>query len=160
LGAGAIIKDGAGIRGLNTAATLWCSAAVGACAGAGETLEATFVTVLLLAINVALRPLARFIDRHATKAETHPLYILSATCDGKHEKSVRTTLLRAIAERPLLLRQMRTEDLSDEKNEVSIVAEVEAYGSGTEMIDELANVLRSNQAVSAVSFRTGTSESE
>jgi putative Mg2+ transporter-C (MgtC) family protein len=29
LGAGVILKDGAGIRGLNTAATLWCSAAVG-----------------------------------------------------------------------------------------------------------------------------------
>src|SRR5271169_1921474 len=44
LGAGAIIKDGASIRGLNTAATLWCSAAVGACAGSGELLDAVFVT--------------------------------------------------------------------------------------------------------------------
>ncbi|WP_264817009.1 MgtC/SapB family protein, partial [Gluconobacter kondonii] len=30
LGAGVIMKDGANVRGLNTAATLWCSAAVGA----------------------------------------------------------------------------------------------------------------------------------
>src|SRR5476649_179799 len=30
LGAGVIMKDGAQIRGLNTAATLWCSGAVGA----------------------------------------------------------------------------------------------------------------------------------
>jgi putative Mg2+ transporter-C (MgtC) family protein len=29
LGAGVILKDGTNIRGLNTAATLWCSAAVG-----------------------------------------------------------------------------------------------------------------------------------
>src|ERR1700730_9017369 len=35
LGAGVIIRDGLGIRGLNTAATLWCAAAVGALAGAG-----------------------------------------------------------------------------------------------------------------------------
>jgi putative Mg2+ transporter-C (MgtC) family protein len=35
LGAGAIMKEGANITGLNTAATLWGSAAVGACAGAG-----------------------------------------------------------------------------------------------------------------------------
>jgi putative Mg2+ transporter-C (MgtC) family protein len=34
LGAGAIMKEGANITGLNTAATLWGSAAVGACAGA------------------------------------------------------------------------------------------------------------------------------
>ncbi len=39
LGAGAIMKDGGSVRGLNTAATLWCSAAVGACAGAGELLD-------------------------------------------------------------------------------------------------------------------------
>ncbi len=43
LGAGAIMNDGGNIRGLNTAATLWCSAAVGATAGAGELLDAVFV---------------------------------------------------------------------------------------------------------------------
>jgi putative Mg2+ transporter-C (MgtC) family protein len=35
LGAGVILRDGLNLRGLNTAATLWCSAAVGALAGAG-----------------------------------------------------------------------------------------------------------------------------
>src|SRR6201991_4745470 len=34
LGAGVIMKEGTNVRGLNTAATLWSSAAVGACAGA------------------------------------------------------------------------------------------------------------------------------
>ncbi len=43
LGAGAIIKEGGGIRGLNTAATLWCSAAVGACAGAGALITSAYV---------------------------------------------------------------------------------------------------------------------
>lgn len=35
LGAGVMLRDGLTVRGLNTAATLWCSAAVGALAGAG-----------------------------------------------------------------------------------------------------------------------------
>ena len=35
LGAGVIMKHGMDVRGLNTAATLWASAAVGSCAGAG-----------------------------------------------------------------------------------------------------------------------------
>jgi putative Mg2+ transporter-C (MgtC) family protein len=44
LGNGAIRKEGANIRGLNTAATLWASAAVGACAGANyEIIVATNV---------------------------------------------------------------------------------------------------------------------
>jgi len=37
LGAGVILREGINIRGLNTAATLWCSAMVGTFAGAGPT---------------------------------------------------------------------------------------------------------------------------
>jgi len=36
LGAGVIFKEGLNVRGLNTAATLWCSAAVGLLAGTGH----------------------------------------------------------------------------------------------------------------------------
>ena len=36
LGAGIIFRDGFNVHGLNTAATLWCSAAVGMMAGAGH----------------------------------------------------------------------------------------------------------------------------
>src|ERR1700745_484827 len=47
LGAGVIMKEGAQIRGLNTAATLWGTAAAGACAGAGLVIEAVIVTALV-----------------------------------------------------------------------------------------------------------------
>jgi putative Mg2+ transporter-C (MgtC) family protein len=81
LGAGAIMKDGGSVRGLNTAATLWCSAAVGACVGAGEMLDGIFVTVLLIAINSLLRPLARYIDqRSLATPQAHTLYRLRLTC--------------------------------------------------------------------------------
>jgi putative Mg2+ transporter-C (MgtC) family protein len=49
LGAGVIMKEGLNIRGLNTAATLWCSAAVGAFCGAGLAPEAVLVTAAVLA---------------------------------------------------------------------------------------------------------------
>src|ERR1700680_947429 len=35
LGAGVIFKDGASVRGLNTAATIWCPAAIGVLTGFG-----------------------------------------------------------------------------------------------------------------------------
>src|SRR5690625_7755802 len=59
LGAGAIMRDSAGssIRGLNTAATLWSSAAVGACAGADLIAEAALGTVFIIAANSVLRGL-------------------------------------------------------------------------------------------------------
>src|SRR6201992_2993589 len=36
LGGGVILREGANVRGLNTAATLWCSAAVGVLAASGN----------------------------------------------------------------------------------------------------------------------------
>src|ERR1700738_3821542 len=40
LGAGVILRDGVNVRGINTAATIWCSSAVGVLAGAGSLVEA------------------------------------------------------------------------------------------------------------------------
>lgn len=63
LGAGVIMKQGNSVWGLNTAATLWCSAAVGACAGADLAVEAVALTVFVLAGNTLLRPLVNLINR-------------------------------------------------------------------------------------------------
>ena len=56
LGAGVIMKGDGNIRGLNTAATLWGAAAVGACAGADLIAEATLAAMFVLAGNTLLRP--------------------------------------------------------------------------------------------------------
>ena len=63
LGAGAIMREGMNVRGLNTAATLWCAAAIGACAGADMVAQAALVTVFVIAGNTLLRPLVNAINR-------------------------------------------------------------------------------------------------
>lgn len=63
LGAGVIMKEGMNVRGLNTAATLWGSAAVGCCAGADMIAQAAALTVFVLAGNTLLRPLVNAINR-------------------------------------------------------------------------------------------------
>jgi putative Mg2+ transporter-C (MgtC) family protein len=63
LGAGAIMKEGTNVRGLNTAATLWGSAAVGACAGADMVAQAVLLTAFILMTNTLLRPLVNAINR-------------------------------------------------------------------------------------------------
>lgn len=56
LGAGVIMKDGLNVSGLNTAATLWCSGAVGASCGLGFLPEAGIVTVFVIMTHVLMRP--------------------------------------------------------------------------------------------------------
>src|SRR3979490_1671589 len=63
LGAGAIMKEGMNVRGLNTAATLWASAAVGCCAGADMVAQAALLTIFVLGGNTLLRPLVNAINR-------------------------------------------------------------------------------------------------
>lgn len=63
LGAGVIMREEGNVRGLNTAATLWGSAAVGACAGADLLLEATLGAVFVLAANTLLRPVVNRINQ-------------------------------------------------------------------------------------------------
>ena len=63
LGAGLIFREGLSVRGLNTAATLWCSAAVGVLAGAGYLAAAAVATAFVAFINLLLRPIVRVINR-------------------------------------------------------------------------------------------------
>ena len=55
LGAGVIIREGNKIKGLNTAATLWCVAAIGVLTASGMIIEASVGTFLVLLSNVFLR---------------------------------------------------------------------------------------------------------
>jgi putative Mg2+ transporter-C (MgtC) family protein len=142
LGAGAIMKDGGNVRGLNTAATLWCSAAVGACAGAGEMLDAVFVTALLIAINSVLRPLSRYIDRRSlARLDRRVFYRLRLFCDTGHQTDAEYEITRAIAAHALVLRELRAEKLDVEGNSV-VQAVLESTTDDSRSMNEIAEGLR------------------
>ena len=56
---GVIFKDSGSVRGMNTAATLWCTAAIGILASTRMYAMAVTAAVLLIGSNLILRPLAR-----------------------------------------------------------------------------------------------------
>ena len=64
LGGGAILKYGANIKGLTTAASLWVTSAVGLAAGLGSYVLVVAATVVTLLSLVALRIPERWIRRH------------------------------------------------------------------------------------------------
>jgi putative Mg2+ transporter-C (MgtC) family protein len=142
LGAGAIMKDGGNIRGLNTAATLWCSAAVGACAGAGELLDAVFVTALLICVNIMLRPLSRYIDqRSLAPLETNMVSRFRLICPAEHQADAELHLTRAIAARSLMLRELRAEQIEETENSI-VQAVIESSTRDPIVLDKLAGELR------------------
>lgn len=59
---GVILRSGINVTGLNTAATIWATSAVGALAGFGLWREATISAGVIVVLNLILQPLADAID--------------------------------------------------------------------------------------------------
>ncbi len=119
LGAGVILKDGASIRGLNTAATLWCSASVGTFAGADRPAEAVGVAVFILAANTLLRPLVDWINRHPiTGRGTEAHYSVYATCDRANVADVRDLLEEVLTRLGYPVREIEIKSQSETQVEL------------------------------------------
>ena len=98
LGAGVIIKDDKGsVKGLTTAATLWCSAAVGILCGANLLIEAAIGTVVILFINIILRQVNTKIDKISGRGN-YDVYYFMIECDSNKEDDT-LELIKQIAKK-------------------------------------------------------------
>jgi len=152
LGAGVIMREGLNVRGLNTAATLWCSAAVGVLSGLGQLVEAAIGATCILGANVLLRGVAQRINRQdvktATELEQH--YRLTVVCREQDEVRVRTLLLHAIAGMSLVLQSLNSSDLDDAPGRVEVSAELIASGKHQAQLEQLVSRVSLETGVSAV----------
>jgi len=98
LGAGVIFKEGLNVRGLNTAATLWCSAAVGLLAGERLALYGLLAAALLIGANTVLRPIVKAVNRQPldlNEEEQH--YLVSIDCRAARAPDIRFMLVQEVA---------------------------------------------------------------
>jgi len=128
LGAGIIFRDGFNVHGLNTAATLWCSAGVGMLAGAGFWDFALMLTGFVVFINLGLRPLVKFMKKH-TKAGV-PLvraYRVIVTVMPEAEGGARSLILRTLGLSGLHLSEIGMKAAEDGTG-LDLIATVTAEG--------------------------------
>jgi putative Mg2+ transporter-C (MgtC) family protein len=155
LGAGVIMKDGMNVRGLNTAATLWCSAAIGSLAGMGYVPEAVIGTVFILLAHLILRPLGnRLSSLPIDKAVKVQLcYVFTIRLKQAMENQVRVLLMQFMNDSNLLtLRSLKSSDNGDPSIAV-INAEIFATGNQDHIIERLAGRLTIEQGISEVSWK-------
>jgi putative Mg2+ transporter-C (MgtC) family protein len=154
LGGGIILREGLNVRGLNTAATLWCSAAVGSLAGMGYLLPAFITAVVVLATNVVLRPVASLINKapveHASEVET--TYLLEITCRDEAEHHIRTLLLQETASDALLLKSLRSEDVEGTSN-VRVQAEIVTAGRNDRLMERVLSRLSMEPGTTATNWQ-------
>ncbi|MGE2715117.1 MgtC/SapB family protein [Mycolicibacterium litorale] len=111
LGAGVIMKQGLSITGLNTAATLWSTGAVGALAGAWLWREAIASAVIVVTVNLLLHPLAATMDRRRNWGgrEQPPVnYLLTVVCREDDDTAMRASLIQTVSDPRLKLTSMRS----------------------------------------------------
>ena len=86
---------------MNTAATLWCSAAIGTLAGAGLLANALIATAAILGIHIALRPLVTWLDDRAKlSGQIETCYHFYVVCKEENAAVIRSICLRHIHAQP------------------------------------------------------------
>lgn len=157
LGGGVILRDGLTVKGMNTAATLWCSAAVGTLAGAGFAAHAFVGTLYVLGLHLALRPVARRIDaRLKTAVDVETNYQVRVVCRESQEGVIRTILLRHINSLPKMIVQ-RISTTDDERDGLAaVVTDIFAVERDDRAIQDLMSRINIDPSVTSVSWERVT----
>ena len=92
LGAGVILKDGIKIRGLTTAATLWCTASIGVLCASGFILEAISGTTIILFSNVFLRYINKVVNQKSKDEQTKEEFKITITVSKENIKEVKNDI--------------------------------------------------------------------
>jgi len=152
LGAGVIFKDAGGVRGLNTAATIWCSAAIGAISGLGRPLHALVLAAAVLVTNLVLRPLAyRLYPAQSSGEEQEITYGFELICRPEDEAHMRALLVQSMSRSSLLLTSLRSEDIEG-INRMRVSALIRGLGRQGEALEQLVVRLSLEAGVSSVSW--------
>lgn len=173
LGGGVILREGASVKGINTAATLWCAAAIGTLVGSGFLVQAYVSTVVVVGANLLLRPLVEAFKQRdddvilpplptdnqplatSQESESNPIaiavdlhrrYSCHLTCIPKFEVRVLELITIFAQEKHLVVLELQTNNSikpSTEQPEIEIKASFAAK-------DDQGDVLESIEIIKAL----------
>ena len=154
LGGGVIMRDGFNVRGLNTAATLWCTAAVGVLCSLGLLLEATLGSLVVLCANILLRDIAQRLDRQevvpASEVEQH--FEVRIVCRAEDEIQVRSLMLHSLGDPQLRLQSLHSEDLANPAR-LEVRAELLGTAQAPAQLERLVSRVSLEKGVSSVRWQ-------
>ena len=155
LGAGVIMKEGAQVRGLNTAATLWGTAAVGAFAGAGLLVESALVGAFVLGSNTLLRPVVNAINRRPISAgETEALYQVHVLCAPESVSRARDLLYDQLERSQYPVREVLI--LSEGEDIVELAAALVPTSARSEDLDAIVAHLSLEDSIASATWTVST----
>jgi putative Mg2+ transporter-C (MgtC) family protein len=157
IGAGLIIREGLNVQGLNSAATLWCSGAIGSLCGAGFIAEAAIGTLAVLLAHIAIRPIGMMLDarrkslaaKGALGRETN--YTVRLVCRETDEQHMRSLLLHSVGQNGLALRSLISED-AESRDRIEIRADLAVENRDDKKLEDIIGRLSLEPGVSSISW--------
>lgn len=149
LGAGIIFRDGFNVHGLTTAATLWCSAAVGLLAGGGHWQFALVATGMVVFVNFGLRPFVQWMKRRLqARAPEGRAFRVAVSVPEPHEGATRSLMLRTLSLGGLHLSEI--EMRRDAEGAVTLAATVMGEGVADAVLEQAVQRLAAEPGLSRV----------
>lgn len=137
---GVILRSGLNVTGLNTAATIWATAAVGALAGFGLWPQATAGAAAIIVLNLFLSPIADAINVRAhQRQDGEVVYKLTVLCETQSQAPVSAAILKAISGSSLSLQSL-TRHYAEGKY-IEVNADVFSPNHQDAKVEELATAL-------------------
>ncbi len=155
LGAGVIMRHGFTVQGLNTAATIWCSAAVGSLAGFGLYFQAIITAVVIIASHVILRPIELKISKipNSKSEEVLHRYQLILKTKKEVENHIRVLLMQELSnEESLTIRSLKSADDLNAGSTTEITAEIISSFEQDHLVEKIVNRLTIEKGVLEVSW--------
>lgn len=150
LGAGIIFRDGFNVQGLTTAATLWCSAAVGLLAGHGNWDVALVTTGLVVFVNFALRPFVQWMKKRTGQRDEARHFRVSVTVNEADEAGARSLLLRQLGIGGMHFGGIT---MSKQENTVELTATVSAEGLAEQSLEQAVQRIGAEPGFLAVEWQ-------
>jgi putative Mg2+ transporter-C (MgtC) family protein len=153
LAGGVIFKERLSVSGLNTAATLWCTAAIGALVGLGFFLEALAGVAAVLTANILLRPIAGRINRQPVEgSEVISSYEVRVVCGQASEEHVRAMMIATVRAAGAMLTAVYSEDIPGTER-MDVIADVSLAGRPDDRLEQIVTQLGLEPDVVAASWR-------
>jgi putative Mg2+ transporter-C (MgtC) family protein len=110
LGAGVLMRTGLTVHGLNTAATVWCTAALGVLCAAADYWSVLLGTGAVLLVNLVFRPVSRMLTKFSTRQPPQAFhYSTKVSCDPGREAAISSLLTQLVAAGPFVVESLQQE---------------------------------------------------
>ncbi len=116
---GIIFKERGNVKGINTAATIWCTASIGVIVAAGYIIFGAVATVLIILVNLIFKPIgSRIKPLKIFQDVGEKYYSLKIICEETKEIAIRRMILETVSENGLTLMNLESGDLIGSKVEI------------------------------------------